>query len=97
MPDPKVPTVIHIHQVNDAVHYATATRDMTSDLEGDSDENTKLMRQDSEDKEVTVEDLKAMKQMIREIRENPDLLYQYSTTLSHHNSLPCTVANVSNT
>eukprot|EP00578_Thalassiosira_sp_NH16_P016095 CAMPEP_0181119892 /NCGR_PEP_ID=MMETSP1071-20121207/23841_1 /TAXON_ID=35127 /ORGANISM="Thalassiosira sp., Strain NH16" /LENGTH=92 /DNA_ID=CAMNT_0023204463 /DNA_START=163 /DNA_END=441 /DNA_ORIENTATION=- len=33
--------------------------------------------------EVTLQDLQAMKQMIKEIRQNPELLYTYSQIFSH--------------
>ena len=84
-----VPAVIKIRKVHDAVCFDSTTSDMRSDLGEASDDNTQTIRQENEVTGVTVENLRAMKEMIREIRENPDLLYEYSTTFSHcSRSLP---------
>ena len=81
MPDPNIPAVIRIHQSPDT----TAADDFMDDLGGDLDDNATAMHQDEEVKEqVTVHDLQAMKQMIREIRQNPELLYEYSPVFSHY-------------
>mmetsp|Transcript_28208 Transcript_28208/g.51017 ORF Transcript_28208/g.51017 Transcript_28208/m.51017 type:complete len:127 (+) Transcript_28208:108-488(+) len=81
MPDPNIPAVIRIHQSPDT----TAADDLMDDLGGGLDDNATTMHQDEEVKEqVTVQDLQAMKQMIREIRQNPELLYEYSPAFSHY-------------
>jgi len=87
----KIPTVILATQPPVIIEDDTpASSDalcslVWSDARGLGDDDTathtkNLIRQDQEsrEEEITAQDLQAMKQMIREIRQRPQLLYEYS-------------------
>mmetsp|Transcript_34378 Transcript_34378/g.73230 ORF Transcript_34378/g.73230 Transcript_34378/m.73230 type:complete len:125 (+) Transcript_34378:247-621(+) len=83
----KIPTIIRIQHSIDA----TATGDATGSLVGGSDGTSATTMVDGRDEEefqekvaITTRDLQAMKEMIREIRKDPELLYEYSPAFSQH-------------
>ncbi len=58
-----------------------------SDARGGDIDNRSIPRVNEkapEEEKVTLEDIQAMKQMIKEIRRNPDLLYDYSSAFRRH-------------
>jgi len=77
MPNPKIPSVIRIRRT----HSTSIQSDTMVHLgEGDYDNETSMQRDHQAQEKVTVQDLQAMKQMISEIRQNPELLCEYSAT-----------------
>jgi len=83
----KIPTIIRIQHSIDA----TATGDATGSLVGGSDGTSATTMVDGRDEEefqekvaITTRDLQAMKEMIREIRKDPELLYEYFPAFSQY-------------
>jgi len=81
MTSPKIPPTNLLHQYHDtSINVAGGA---ASDVGGILDSNaTSMGREENAREEVTLQDLQAMKQMIREIRQNPELLYKYSPAFS---------------
>jgi len=79
---PKIsPTILIHHQSHDT--STNAAGGAASDAGGVLDGNaTSMGREEKAQEEVTLQDLQAMKQMIHEIRQNPELLYKYSPAFS---------------
>mmetsp|Transcript_24683 Transcript_24683/g.40201 ORF Transcript_24683/g.40201 Transcript_24683/m.40201 type:complete len:116 (+) Transcript_24683:197-544(+) len=77
----KIPPTNLIHQSHGT--STNAVGGTANDVGGILDSTaTSTGREENAQEEVTLQDLQAMKQMIREIRQNPELLYKYSPAFS---------------